>query len=165
MGLASSGNALIGVWAINPTAWGGDLPLGASVFQPLVFGGQYQDTESNALENNGSTVHRQGLVSDSLRTYDSSTGDYLQLDASDPQTLRGYQFQSSDPLAKHVSAVVSPSDEETRRWSLAVGPMALKCPVRHGTTARRVQLYCITILDWELFSRILQVANATPAKL
>ncbi|HEY9528910.1 MAG TPA: hypothetical protein VIR02_17610, partial [Anaerolineales bacterium] len=95
------------VWAINPSAWGFDTNLvGPNVFQPVLFAGQYQDTETVALLEDGSTVHRPGLVLNGFRTYDPFTGSYLQdlqvlqVDPLVPETWSSYGYCASDPVGK-----------------------------------------------------------------
>lgn len=98
-GWPSAGNALINVWAINPSAWGVDANLaGASVFQPLLFAGQYVDVETPAYENDGVTVHRPELALNGFRTYDPSVGGYLQVDPLVDQTRSSYVYVESDPV-------------------------------------------------------------------
>lgn len=74
----ASGNCLR-VWSINPDAWGVDTVLtGSSVFQPILFAGQYKDDETSAWHNDGVTRHRPGVVLNGYRTYDPWIGGYLQ---------------------------------------------------------------------------------------
>ncbi len=87
------------VWAINPSAWGNDKVLiGAGIFQPLVFAGQYRDDETVAWQNDGVTVARPALVWNHARTYDPFTGGYLQVDPKLPQTWSGYGYASGNPV-------------------------------------------------------------------
>jgi hypothetical protein len=73
------------VWAVNPSAWGFDTnAVGPTVYQPVLFAGQYNDPETAALENNGSTIHRPGVALNGFRTYDSFTGGYLQVGPGPP---------------------------------------------------------------------------------
>jgi RHS repeat-associated protein len=89
------------VWAVNPSAWGFDTNiLGPSVYQPLMFAGQYQDAEATAYENDGVTVHRPGVVVNGLRTYDPFAGAYLQIDPRVDQTFSSYLYVKSDPVGK-----------------------------------------------------------------
>jgi RHS repeat-associated protein len=89
------------VWAVNPNAWGFDKNVvGPTVFQPLVFAGQFRDSETTALQNDGATVHRSGLVLNGFRTYDPFTGSYLQMDPLAPQTWSSYVYVDSDPVGK-----------------------------------------------------------------
>ena len=88
-------------WAINPSAWGFDTNLvGPSVFQPVLFAGQYQDTETAAYQNDGTTVHRPGMALNGFRTYDPFTGSYLQVDPLVPETWSSYGYCESDPVGK-----------------------------------------------------------------
>ena len=90
------------VWAVNPSAWGFDTNLvGPSVFQPILFAGQYKDTETAAYLNDGTTVHRPGLALNGFRTYDAFTGSYLQVDPLAPETRSSYGYPSSWRLARH----------------------------------------------------------------
>lgn len=96
----SSGDATR-VWAINPSAWGVDSNIvGASVFQPIMFEGQYQDVETAALENDGATVHRPGMVFNGFRTYDPFIGAYLQVDPLVQDTWSTYLYVVGDPIGK-----------------------------------------------------------------
>jgi hypothetical protein len=116
----SSGNATQ-VWAINPSAWGFDTNLvGPNVFQPVLFAGQYQDTETVALLSDGATVHRPGLVLDSERTYDAFTGSYLQVDNSNLVSkgqrrlrrevrLSPFTFQRKSEVASAAAATALPA--------------------------------------------------------
>jgi RHS repeat-associated protein len=89
------------VWAVNPSAWGFDTNLvGPTVFQPVLFAGQYVDRETAALANNGTTVHRPGVVWNAARTYDPFTGGYLQVDPLVPETWSSYGYADSDPVGK-----------------------------------------------------------------
>lgn len=88
----SSGDAAR-VWAINPSAWGMDTVVtGAGTFQPILFAGQYNDVETAALENDGATIHRPGLVLDGGRTYDAFVGGYLQVDPSAAEMWSSYVY-------------------------------------------------------------------------
>jgi RHS repeat-associated protein len=89
------------VWAINPSAWGVDTNIvGSSVFQPVMFAGQYRDVETAALENDGATVHRPGVVVNGYRTFDSFSGSYLQIDPLVHNTWSSYLYADSDPVGK-----------------------------------------------------------------
>ena len=69
----SSGDATR-VWAINPSAWGFDTNVvGSSVYQPILFAGQYQDAETIAYENDGATTHRPGLAINGFRNLRSTS--------------------------------------------------------------------------------------------
>lgn len=73
------------IWAINPSAWGFDTNvLGASYFQPVLFVRQYQDTETGAHQDDGTTVHRPALADSSSRTYDPFVGNYVQVITASP---------------------------------------------------------------------------------
>jgi RHS repeat-associated protein len=89
------------VWTINPDAWGNDKVLvGSSVFQPILFAGQYKDVETVAWQNDGSTAHRPGVVLNGYRTYDPFTGSYLQVDPMVDSTWSTYVYVNSDPVGK-----------------------------------------------------------------
>ena len=96
------------VWAVNPRAWGLDTVLvGAGIFQPILFAGQYQDHETAAYHDNGTTLHRPGTVLSGSRTYDPFSGSYLQvpdalLDNTDP-TWGAYVFSNSNPVSPNGS--------------------------------------------------------------
>lgn len=86
-------------WAIDPSAWAFDNSLlGSSVFQPLTFAGQFRDSDTVALQNNGTTAHRPGIVFNNYRSYDPLTGGYLQADPLVPRTWSSYVYASSDPV-------------------------------------------------------------------
>jgi RHS repeat-associated protein len=90
------------VWAINPSAWGMDTNLvGPTVFQPILFAGQYQDTETIAWQNDGATPHRPGVALNGFRTYDPFTGTYLQVDPLAPATWSSYVYVESNPVGRH----------------------------------------------------------------
>jgi RHS repeat-associated protein len=89
------------VWAINPSAWGADtFIVGATVFQPVVFAGQYRDVETAAYENDGATIHRQGLALNGYRSYDAFTGSYMQVDPLAADTWSSYVYADSNPVGK-----------------------------------------------------------------
>jgi hypothetical protein len=91
----ASGNASR-VWAVDPSAWGFDAnKVGPTVFQPLLFAGQFSDSETLALENNGTTGHRAGVVLNGFRTYDPFTGGYLQIEPLMPETRSSYGYVNS----------------------------------------------------------------------
>ena len=101
----SSGDATR-VWAINPSAWGMDTNiLGATVYQPILFGMRYQDTEAAAYEGDGATVHRSGVCI-GQRTYDPFIGSYLQpgvsvFPGSNPGS-NPYQYELGAPGLRSV---------------------------------------------------------------
>jgi RHS repeat-associated protein len=106
----SSGNASR-VWAVDPSAWGFDSnKVGPTVFQPIVFAGQYSDIETVALESNGTTVHRAGVVLNGFRTYDSFTGGYLQVDPVVPETRSSYGYVDSNPVCRSDPAGLEKDD-------------------------------------------------------
>jgi RHS repeat-associated protein len=89
------------VWAINPSAWGLDTNIvGSTVFQPILFAGQYADSETAAYENDGVTVHRPAAVLNGFRTYDPMTGAYLQIDPLVEQTWSTYAYVDSNPVGR-----------------------------------------------------------------
>jgi RHS repeat-associated protein len=78
---------------------GGDTQLlGANVYQPVLFAGQYKDTETTAYLNDTVSVHRPGLVLDGLRTYDPFSGSYLQVDPRGRETSSAYGYRNSNPI-------------------------------------------------------------------
>ncbi|MEO8698736.1 MAG: hypothetical protein ABI867_01800 [Kofleriaceae bacterium] len=80
------------VWSVNPDGWGDDTNLvGPTVFQPILFAGQYRDEDTVAWQNDGATKHRQGLVLNGYRTYDARTASYIQplLGAAVPYAIAG----------------------------------------------------------------------------
>lgn len=93
----SSGNATI-VWDVNQSAWGRDVVLTNSAFQPFLFSGQYVDAETVSLMDDGATVHRNSVVLNGYRTYDSMLGAYLQVDPLVEQTFSSYTYAHSDPV-------------------------------------------------------------------
>jgi RHS repeat-associated protein len=93
------------VWTINPDAWGSDKVLwGGSFYQPILFAGQYQDKETVAPQNNGTSPHRPGVVLNGFRTYDPWTGSYLQVDPLVDGTWSPYIYVNSDPVGKRDPA-------------------------------------------------------------
>ncbi len=89
------------VWAINPRAWALDTnKVGPTVFQPILFAGQYQDSETMAPLDDGTTVHRPGIALNGFRTYDPWTGSYLQVDPLVDSTWSTYVYADSDPVGK-----------------------------------------------------------------
>ncbi len=89
------------VWAINPNAWGQDTNIvGPSVYQPILFSGQYQDVETAAYENDGATVHRPPLALNRFRTYDPLLGAYIQFDPRTPKTWSSYLYVSGNPIGR-----------------------------------------------------------------
>ena len=96
----SSGNAGV-YWGINESAWGFDntLNFGAgTIYQPLLFAGQYEDAETIAYENDGATIHRPGLALNGHRTYDPFVGGYLQVDPLADRTRSSYVYVDSNPV-------------------------------------------------------------------
>jgi RHS repeat-associated protein len=89
----------IRVWTINPDAWGNDTVLvGSSVFQPILFAGQYKDDETLAWQNDGTTKHRPGVVLNGFRTYDPWTGSYLQVDPLVDSTWSSFTYVNGNPV-------------------------------------------------------------------
>jgi RHS repeat-associated protein len=94
----ATGNAAR-VWAINASAWGTDTNLiGATVYQPILFAGQYYDLETAALANSGSSTHRMGTALNGHRTFDPTVGAYLQLDPMVDSTWSPYVYVESNPV-------------------------------------------------------------------
>ncbi len=88
------------VWAINPSAWGMDGNItGPTVYQPILFAGQYNDNDTTAYLNNGTTVHRPGVVLNGFRTYDPFVGAYLQVDPLVDKTWSTYGYANSNPVS------------------------------------------------------------------
>ena len=100
----TSGNASR-VWAINPSVWGVDTNLiGPAIFQPILFAGQYQDSETVAFHDpTGSLIHRPAIVWNGFRSYDPFTGGYLQIDPIVDRTWSPYVYSNSDPVG-HADA-------------------------------------------------------------
>jgi RHS repeat-associated protein len=105
----SSGDATR-VWTINPSAWGFDSNvIGPTVYQPILFAGQYEDNETAAYENDGLTIHRPGVALNGFRTYDPSVGQYLQLDPLVDQSRSSYVYVDSNPVGRDDSNQVNMS--------------------------------------------------------
>ncbi|MFN0251906.1 MAG: RHS repeat-associated core domain-containing protein, partial [Kofleriaceae bacterium] len=96
----SSGDATR-IWAVNPFAWGEMQiwPLGAGIFQPVLFAGQYIDDWTVVTLADGVTTHRPGLVWNGYRTYDPFTGGYLQLDPLAARTWSYYLYADNNPVS------------------------------------------------------------------
>jgi RHS repeat-associated protein len=88
------------VWAINPDAWAADkIVTGASILQPLVFAGQYQDWDTYTYSNDANaTMHEYALSLNGTRTYDPFAGAYLQVDPEAEQSRSSYVYAGSDPV-------------------------------------------------------------------
>ncbi|MCW5803059.1 MAG: hypothetical protein KIT31_11790 [Deltaproteobacteria bacterium] len=94
----SSGSA-VRVWSVNPDAWGNDKVLvGPTIYQPILFAGQYKDDETVALWDDHVTVHRPGVVLNGFRTYDPFVGGYLQVDPLVDATRSSYVYVDSSPV-------------------------------------------------------------------
>jgi RHS repeat-associated protein len=94
----ASGNSTV-VWAINPDAWGVDkVIIGAGVYQPILFEGQYLDVETASYLDDGVTQHRPGLALNGRRTYDPFTGSYLQPDPLAHESWSSYMYADSNPV-------------------------------------------------------------------
>jgi RHS repeat-associated protein len=74
--------------------------LGMTIFQPLLFAGQYQDSETVSYQNDGVTIHRPGLTLNGFRTYDPFTGSYLQVDPLLDSTWSTYVYVAGNPVGK-----------------------------------------------------------------
>lgn len=106
----SSGDATR-VWAINPSAWGFDTNIvGSTVFQPILFAGQYQDVETAAYQNDGATIHRPGLAVDQAREYDPFIGGYLQVDPIADKARTSYVYAESNPLGDSSDPLLAGAD-------------------------------------------------------
>jgi RHS repeat-associated protein len=101
------------VWAVNPTALGGDLEvLGASIFQPIVFAGQFIDAETAALGDAGTTA-RPATVQNRFRTYDPFVAAYLEVDPLAPATRSSYVYVHSNPVSNSdPSGLCEPETED-----------------------------------------------------
>lgn len=122
------------VWAINPDVFGWDeILVGASVYQPLRFPGQYYDEETIAWEDNGDDPARPALHYNWHRTYDPFTGTYLQVDPMVEDTWEAYTYVSQDPVGK-----VDPTGELATTASLKLGLIlgTIECDGSATTTAR-----------------------------
>ena len=98
----SSGNPAV-YWGINQNAWGVDntLKFGAgAIYQPILFAGQYQDAETAAYENDGTTIHRPALALNGFRTYDPFVGAYLQVDPLVDRTRSSYVYADSNTVGE-----------------------------------------------------------------
>src|SRR5262249_15906987 len=71
---------------------------GPGVFQPILFAGQYQDVETAAYEEDGTTAHRPGIVINGARTNDPFTRGYLQIDPFVADTWSSYGYAKHNPL-------------------------------------------------------------------
>lgn len=97
------------VWSLNPDAWGNDtLLVGSSLFQPILFAGQYTDQETTAWLDDGATPHRSALALNGFRTYDSGVGAYLQVDPLVDETWNTYGYVDSNPVGR--------SDPDGLKW-------------------------------------------------
>jgi RHS repeat-associated protein len=113
----SSGNATR-VWAINPSAWGFDTNLvGPTVYQPVLFAGQYSDPETAAFEDDGTTRHRPGLVANGFRTYDPFIAAYLTVDPRVAKTWSPYGYAQTNPVGnsdpRGLTTCSAPPNEST----------------------------------------------------
>lgn len=89
------------VWTINADAWGNDTVLvGGSVFQPILFAGQFKDEETTSWLNDGMTRHRPSVVLNGFRTYDPWIGSYIQIDPLLISTWSSYVYVNSNPISK-----------------------------------------------------------------
>ncbi len=92
------------VWAIDPDAWGADVfATGSTLFQPVLFAGQYRDPETVAF--NGVLEHRPPLALERGRGYDPFVGLYLQADRN------GWWPYVFGPMKTRVSY-------ESARWDI-----------------------------------------------
>lgn len=87
------------VWAVDQDAWGFDkVVVGAGLFQPVVFPGQYRDVETASFLADGATVFRPALIHNGFRTYDPFTGTYLQIDPLVTKTWDEYTYAFGNPV-------------------------------------------------------------------
>jgi RHS repeat-associated protein len=86
------------VWAVDPNAWGFDTnKVGPTVFQPVLFEGQYSDSETIAMAD-ATTIHRPSIALNGFRTYDPFVAGYLQVDPRVPETRSSYGYVDSNPV-------------------------------------------------------------------
>ena len=95
----ASGNSTL-VWAINESTWGNDitLPYVTGIYQPVLFAGQYRDSETTSYQDDGTTQARIALALNGFRTYDSFTGSYLQVDPLTDQSWSSYGYAAGNPV-------------------------------------------------------------------
>lgn len=94
----AAGNSQL-AWAVDQDAWGFDkVVIGADLFQPIVFAGQYRDEETASYLADGVTMFRPGLVHNGHRTYDPFTGTYLQIDPRVTTTWDEYSYANNNPV-------------------------------------------------------------------
>lgn len=90
------------LWSINPDAWGNDKVLmGSSTFQPVLFAGQYSDSETKAFTGGSAPKwHRPAISLNGFRSYDSWTGNYLQVDRIVQETWSPFTYVDSNPVGR-----------------------------------------------------------------
>ena len=89
--------------------------VGSSVFQPLMFAGQYQDLETSTFLDDGATAFLPAENLGGRRTYDPFSGAYLQMDPSTFHTWSSYVYAGSNPVGNRdvvvsdaAASIVSP---------------------------------------------------------
>lgn len=96
----SSGSATR-VWEVEAGAFGWDVAtVGASMFQPLRFAGQFEDSETAAAVLGGSgqqIIKRPALLYNWQRHYDPFVGMYLQVDPLVVGSLQSYAYARNAP--------------------------------------------------------------------
>jgi RHS repeat-associated protein len=149
----ASGNATR-VWAINPSAWGFDKNvLGPTVFQPLLFHGQYQDTETAAMLNDGTNIHRPGVVLNLFRTYDPFIGGYLQTDPLVPHSWTSYGYAWSDPVGKtDPTGLMDTNPAFECMWRCAASPQNQSLST--GDFDTEGMLDCLGDCDWGAMEQV-----------
>lgn len=99
MHAAENGDSAV-QWAVDQDAWGFDkVVVGAGIYQPIVFPGQYRDEETASYLADG-TMFRPGLVHNGYRTYDPFTGTYLQIDPLVTSTWDAYVYAQNNPIGR-----------------------------------------------------------------
>jgi RHS repeat-associated protein len=144
----SSGNPAV-YWGINQNAWGFDNTLNfgvGTIYQPILFAGQYQDVETVAYENDGATVHRPALALNGFRTYDPFVGGYLQVDPLVDSTRSSYLYVDSNPVGN--------IDPDGLDWVYSDGALSSCTQVGgwytegDGTESISMVDHCVTVTVW-----------------
>jgi hypothetical protein len=128
------------VWAINPDAWGNDTLLVGGPFQPILFAGQYNDTETVSVYGSGTDfakLHRPGVVLNGFRTYDPWTGSYLQVDPLVDSTWSSYLFADSRPVRQTPAVLIDEIDQPVSKW-VHIPPGHIRRPPSPNAGTRRV---------------------------
>jgi len=88
----------------------------SSIFQPLLFPGQYQDLETFTLDDY-TIFDKPALALNTRRTYDPFTGGYVQLDPMQENTRSGYVYADSNPVGSSDSTGLQKNDGRFYRSS------------------------------------------------